>query len=168
MRCPPRDRPAVFDSSRAKALDMNEGKISVSSILSIFVSYRAANADMDKVEISMPDFGFPKLCSRHAFFLDSFSNRCSFPVNLALLKPTAQSSYYSTAWNDDKAVDGDIATCSHTGVSNDLNPWWLVDFGQTVYVTNISLVNRNADYPNICKSHMAFFRRTYYFFYYII
>lgn len=71
--------------------------------------------------------------------------------DLALRKPTNQSSTFENLYTAEFAVDGNYGTditvekCTHTD-TNDMNPWWMVDL-QTVYsITSIRIVNRGPDY----------------------
>ncbi|KAL3781625.1 hypothetical protein HJC23_002002 [Cyclotella cryptica] len=64
-------------------------------------------------------------------------------VNLALGKPATQSSTFrsngGTPKNATDAVDGDMATFSHT---NDASPWWMVDLEGMFLIESISILNR--------------------------
>ena len=63
--------------------------------------------------------------------------------NVALLKPTNQSSTFST-YNSSKAVDGgtntQVAHCTQTLVTT--NPWWRVDLGREEPVAEVRILNR--------------------------
>lgn len=66
-------------------------------------------------------------------------------TNWALSKPTFQSSTFGEFLSYravDGNVDGDIfqGGCSHTRSQAD--PWWVVDLGQRITVTNVTVVNR--------------------------
>ena len=69
-----------------------------------------------------------------------------FPVNIAVNKPTFQSSTYEASVSS-RAVDGNRNTdfsggsCSHTRLSS--NPWWAVDLQCRRQVASVSLTNRN-------------------------
>ena len=74
---------------------------------------------------------------------------CSQTANLALKKPTAQSSTYNYEANSENAVDGvrntdwndDIGWCTHTNWEN--HPWWRVDLGSNhVPISDIFIINR--------------------------
>ena len=60
--------------------------------------------------------------------------------NLALFQPTTQSTdgYGRTGA---QAVDGELATFSHTNLG-DLDPWWEVDLGGAMWVESVTLYNR--------------------------
>ena len=74
------------------------------------------------------------------FYVFSFSLANSF--NYALGKPTQQSTTFALYDGDgSNAVDGDIATSSHT--EREDSPFWLVDLQRTVWVTGVALTNRN-------------------------
>ena len=68
--------------------------------------------------------------------------------NIALFKPTSQSSTYSDSWSypASNAVDGngdpDIRKCTHTNEEN--NPWWRVDLGREEPVAEVNIVNRDS------------------------
>lgn len=61
-------------------------------------------------------------------------------ANLALGKPTQQSSVYGGAWTPDKGVDGRKDTFFHT--NNENNPWWQVDLQGNYAIGYIMLYNR--------------------------
>lgn len=67
-------------------------------------------------------------------------------VNLALYKPTYQTSTYPGG-DSSKAVDGRVDTywgaksCTAT-TSADTHPWWRVDLGGISTITDLNLVNR--------------------------
>jgi len=79
------------------------------------------------------------------------------PENLALDKPSAQSSTYGNVHSSgvpEKAVDGnpdanfDHGHCSHTQASNP--SWWRVDLGPNgSAVSEVSIVNRFSSDPNV-------------------
>ena len=62
--------------------------------------------------------------------------------NIALFKPTSESSTFSGSANN--AVDGNrdphISKCTHTRADN--NPWWGVDLGRVEPVAEVNIVNR--------------------------
>ena len=66
--------------------------------------------------------------------------------NIALFKPTSQSSAYSDwrSYPASNAVDGNrdtrIGKCTHTRANN--NPWWRVDLGRVEPVAEVNIVNR--------------------------
>ena len=60
-------------------------------------------------------------------------------VNVALLRPTVQSSTYSTAVAS-LAVDGDLNTVSCTDMFP-LHTWWSVDLGAPMDVGRVCVVN---------------------------
>ena len=69
--------------------------------------------------------------------------------NIALFKPTSQSSAYTEQWifyPASNAVDGnrnpDISKCTHT--LDDNSPWWRVDLGRVEPVAEVNIVNRDA------------------------
>ena len=73
---------------------------------------------------------------------------CSQTANLALKKPTAQSSTYNHEANSTNAVDGvrntnwnhDIGWCSHT--NEDSPSWWRVDLGSYhVPISDVFIIN---------------------------
>ena len=72
----------------------------------------------------------------------------SVQSNIALFKPTHQSSTYSdwTSYPASNAVDGnrdpDISKCTHTNEEN--NPWWRVDLGRVEPVAEVIILNRNS------------------------
>ncbi|XP_071090052.1 fucolectin-3-like [Haliotis cracherodii] len=67
--------------------------------------------------------------------------------NLALNKPTEQSSLYKT-WTSDLAVDGQNGTnsearqCAHVAEAKGVVEWWQVDLQQTFSVLTVSITNR--------------------------
>ena len=65
--------------------------------------------------------------------------------NIALFKPTRQSSTYSGSNPARNAVDGNrdshINKCTHTNADN--NPWWRVDLGRVEPVAEVNIVNRD-------------------------
>ncbi|XP_046367892.2 fucolectin-3-like [Haliotis rufescens] len=67
--------------------------------------------------------------------------------NLALNKPTEQSSVYKT-WTSDLAVDGQNGThsearqCAHVAEAKGVVEWWQVDLQQTFSVLTVSITNR--------------------------
>ena len=69
------------------------------------------------------------------------------PRNIALFKPTSQSSAYSDSisYPASNAVDGDrgtdISKCTHTLKEN--NPWWRVDLGRVEPVAEVNILNRD-------------------------
>ena len=68
--------------------------------------------------------------------------------NIALFKPTKQSSAYSDSrfYPSSNAVDGnrdtDISKCTHTNEEN--NPWWRVDLGRVEPVAEVIILNRDS------------------------
>ena len=68
--------------------------------------------------------------------------------NIALFKPTNQSSTYSDwkSYPASNAVDGnrdtDISKCTHTNEEN--NPWWRVDLGRVEPVAEVIILNRDS------------------------
>ena len=70
--------------------------------------------------------------------------------NIALAKPTAQSSTYVDSYagaeSSDRAVDGNTSgnylnkSITHTNYEN--NPWWMVDLGATYDISQIRVWNR--------------------------
>ena len=73
---------------------------------------------------------------------------CFCSANLALKKPTAQSSTYNLAAKSKNAVDGvrntdwndDIGWCTHTNLSNPA--WWRVDLGSNhVPISDVFIIN---------------------------
>ena len=68
--------------------------------------------------------------------------------NIALFKPTKQSSAYSDSrfYPSSNAVDGnrdtDISKCTHTNEEN--NPWWRVDLGRVEPVVEVIILNRDS------------------------
>ena len=69
-------------------------------------------------------------------------------MNLALKKPTAQSSTYNNAAKSENAVDGvrntdwsdDIGWCTHTNWNNP--SWWRVDLGSNhVPISDVFIIN---------------------------
>ncbi|XP_071090064.1 fucolectin-3-like [Haliotis cracherodii] len=68
--------------------------------------------------------------------------------NLALNKPTEQSSLHET-WTSDLAVDGqngtnnDARQCAHVAEAKGVVEWWQVDLQQTFSVLTVSITNRN-------------------------
>jgi hypothetical protein len=73
---------------------------------------------------------------------------CVLSGNLALGRPTAQSSNYSDNSTSEVAVDGNTdpymlhASCSHT--LSDWNAWWRVDLAEPAYILNITVFNRQS------------------------
>ena len=67
-------------------------------------------------------------------------------TNLALEKPTNQSTAYLTEWHSGKAVDGDVSShrCAHTSIDKP-DPWWYVDLERCAYITYIKITNRRLD-----------------------
>nr|KAG5707070.1 hypothetical protein BaRGS_011781 [Batillaria attramentaria] len=67
------------------------------------------------------------------------------PRNLALGKPTRQSTNMNSIQVSDNAVDGDLnnvyLSCTHTGYG-DFTPYWLVDLEKTVEVHAVIITNR--------------------------
>ena len=65
--------------------------------------------------------------------------------NVALLKPTSQSSTYPKLHISSNAVDGVTNThhtyCTHT-IETTNNPWWRVDLGREEPVAEVSILNR--------------------------
>ncbi|XP_026546725.1 fucolectin-4-like, partial [Notechis scutatus] len=78
-------------------------------------------------------------------------------TNLALRKPTYQSSIYPNSFGGppDRAVDGDChgvwthASCTHTHLEKD--PWWRVDLGESYKIYAVVVKNRQD-----CCSHRLF------------
>ena len=71
------------------------------------------------------------------------------PGNIALFKPTAQSSTYvanNQRLISSNAVDGGKKThysyCVHTGTTTTTNPWWRVDLGRVEPVAEVYILNR--------------------------
>lgn len=61
----------------------------------------------------------------------------------------------STAFNNpayapERAIDGNHSTFAMTQECV-RDPWWQIDFGQTVHIQNISIVNRNTSSHRIGK-----------------
>jgi len=71
--------------------------------------------------------------------------------NMALGKPTAQSSTYTDAENGDwvssLAVDGNKSTATHT---TSFGGWWLVDLEETATITRVRVWNRQ----DCCKERL--------------
>jgi len=72
-----------------------------------------------------------------------------FKGNIALFKPTAQSSTLvvgNQPLRSSNAVDGGKKTqysnCVHTDVSTNTNPWWRVDLGRVEPVAEVRILNR--------------------------
>ena len=73
---------------------------------------------------------------------------CSQTANLALRKPTAQSSTYSNEGRSEHAVDGvrntnwgAIGLCTHTNMNNPA--WWRVDLGSNhVPLSDVFIINQ--------------------------
>ena len=72
-----------------------------------------------------------------------------FQGNIALFKPTAQSSTFvvnNQPLRSSFAVDGGKNThysrCTHTGDSTKTNPWWRVDLGRVEPVAEVYILNR--------------------------
>ena len=73
---------------------------------------------------------------------------CSHTANLALKKPTAQSSTYDHRAKSENAVDGvrntnwgNIGWCTHTNWNNPA--WWRVDLGSNhVPLSDVFVINR--------------------------
>jgi hypothetical protein len=63
------------------------------------------------------------------------------PENLALGKTATQTTDYSTSFLASNAVDGDLATFSHTA-NADTNATWQVNLGDDYYISQIILYNR--------------------------
>ena len=65
--------------------------------------------------------------------------------NIALFKPTSQSSTYGVL-KSSNAVDGGKGTfytqCTHTADSTTTNPWWTVDLGRVEPVAEVYILNR--------------------------
>ena len=75
-------------------------------------------------------------------------------MNLALKKPTAQSSTYDPRAKSEFAVDGvrntdwsvDIGWCTHTKWEN--HPWWRVDLGSNhVPLSDVFIINKLTGHP---------------------
>jgi F5/8 type C domain len=68
-------------------------------------------------------------------------------VNIALKKPTWQSSLYRSYWTSNLAVDGNknatavANSCAHMNISN-APSWWAVDLGSLTRVFGVNLTNR--------------------------
>ncbi|XP_067650981.1 uncharacterized protein [Haliotis asinina] len=68
--------------------------------------------------------------------------------NIALNKPTKQSSDYRPSMTSDRAVDGNhntniVRDCAHVAVYNEPSlDWWQVDLRQTFLVQTVSITNR--------------------------
>ena len=79
----------------------------------------------------------------------SFADSFLYDNNLALGRPTQQSSIY-TSQTSDFAVDGYWAVwtftapqeCTHTDYNNDPGPWWSVDLGDSYAIGEVWLQNR--------------------------
>ena len=90
-----------------------------------------------------PGAGESKACNL-ASFIRNFFLFVWFSVqsNIALFKPTSESSTYSGSANN--AVDGNrspyINKCTHTRADN--NPWWRVDLERVEPVAEVNIVNR--------------------------
>ena len=71
--------------------------------------------------------------------------------NIALGKPTQQSSTYSNPNNftSGQAVDGNPNTITNT--NNGANEWWMVDFQGTYQINNITIYNR----PDCCGERLV-------------
>lgn len=77
------------------------------------------------------------------------NSEMSLSSNWAINKPTFQSSVSlgpEHSGTPDKAVDGNVIGdlfvhgCTHT--VQEADPWWVVDLGQRITVTHITVVNR--------------------------
>ena len=73
--------------------------------------------------------------------------------NIALFKPTSQSSAYTEQWifyPASNAVDGnrnpDISKCTHT--LDDNSPWWRVDLGRVEPVAEVNIVKSDTAWVN--------------------
>ncbi|XP_050399031.1 uncharacterized protein LOC126816467 [Patella vulgata] len=70
--------------------------------------------------------------------------------NIALGKPTEQTSFLHAVYSSSKAVDGNrngmmsVASCQATA-ADDYNPWWQVDLASTYDITSITISNRYDD-----------------------
>ena len=84
---------------------------------------------------------------------------CSQTANLALRKPTAQSSTYNNEGHPENAVDGvrntnwgAIGWCTHTNMNNPA--WWRVDLGSNhVPVSDVFIINNLVGHLDRSRDH---------------
>lgn len=62
-------------------------------------------------------------------------------TNAALSKPTLASSFYSSSYTAEKAVDGNPSTFWNSAASDDY-PWWQVNLGENCTISHVNFVNR--------------------------
>lgn len=72
--------------------------------------------------------------------------------NVALWKPTNQSSLYSSSYTSDKAVDGSgdgdllrSKSCTHTKARQSIKPTWNVNLEKAYSIVAIKISNRNTN-----------------------
>lgn len=83
--------------------------------------------------------------------------------NVALWKPTNQSSSYNQVYTSDKAVDGngdgDLLTsssCTHTEERTSISPTWNVNLEKAYSIVAIKILNRNTNRKYV-KSFIQYF-----------